>query len=131
MPSTAHRWTFYDPVLVETQTIFLNPQELRLPDREKNITVTETTAPDGKLILSEGIDKPATIGFVGVTLTLDQIAFLENLYDKRYQVRLTDDFAREWWIYVYKLTLTRPKTRPSHPEFHRYTMDSYVLDWPT
>lgn len=126
------RWTFYDPTTLAVDTIFLNPQEMRLPDREKNITTQETTAPspDGRLILTEGVDKPATLGFVGVTLTLANIDFLQALYDKRYQVKLTDDFDREWWIYVYKFGLTRPRTRPSHPEFHRYTLDAYVLDWP-
>lgn len=132
MPSTAHRWRFFDPVTFDDVAIFLNPQELRLPDREKSITVNEATAPDGKIILAEGAHrKPATLGFVGVALTLDQATFLETWYDKEYQVRLTDDFAREWWIYIYKLTFTRPKTKPSHPELHRYTMDAYILDWPS
>lgn len=126
----SHRWTFYDPITLAEEEIFLNPQEMRLPDLEKSIDLSSTAAPDGRLILTEGVDRPQTLGFVGVTLTLAQLNWLETQFNKRYQVRMTDDFDREWWIYIYKLTRTRPRTRPSHPEFHRYTMDAYVLDWP-
>lgn len=127
------RWKFLDPTTLVEETIFLNPQEMRLPVWEKSINVEETTAPgsEGRVILAEGVDKVQTLGFDGVTLTLDQITFLQNLYLKRYQVRLTDDFDRVWWIYITKLTLTRTKTRPTHPEYHRYSLESYVLDWPT
>lgn len=131
--STAHRWRLFDPNTLEDVAVPLNPQEFRLPDRDKNISASATVASvsgGGRVILNQGEPVAQTMGFVGVMLDRTQKAFWEYWYAKEYQVRLTDDFGDVWWIYIYKLTQTRPKTKPSHPELYRYTLDAYILDWP-
>ena len=129
----AWRWRIYDPVTLEDVELPLNPSEARLPAVKKAITTSKTSAPtgEGRIIVTEGIDEPLTLGFTGVMLTLEHYEFLFDLaYNKRYQVRLTDDWGRVWWIYITSLEPTRGKHRPSHPFFQRYTMDALVLDWP-
>ena len=127
------RWKFYDPSTLVEDTIFLNPQELRLPDRQKTTTEETTTAggAEGRTIVFEGADRVPAMGWSGVTFTLAQKAWLEELWAKRRQIRLTDDFEQVWWIYITKLSFTRPRTKPSHPERHDYTLDAIILDWPT
>jgi hypothetical protein len=128
-----HRWHIYDPVTLEDVEVPLNPSEARLPAVKKAISTAKTSAPtgEGRIIATEGIDDPLTMGFTGVMLDLDQYNFFFDLcYNKRYQVRLTDDWGRVYWVYPTSLEATRGRHKPSHPEFQRYTMDFLVLDWP-
>jgi hypothetical protein len=128
---TSHRWVIFDPVTSQELVMFLNPSEMKLPAYEKNITVEETTAPNGRLILAEGVDQVKRMSWSGVTLELDQLDFLQSLYEKRYQVRLTDDFGRQWWVYPIKLEPSRSRAGRNFPERHQYSMEWIVLDWPS
>jgi hypothetical protein len=125
------RWRFYDPLTLEDEEFPLNPQELTLPEQLSNITVSDTVAPDGKAVLAEGVPEVQKISWSGVLLDLDAKDFFTRWKAKKYQVRLTDDYGDEWWIYITKFAPTRPQTRPSHPDLHRYTFEALILDWPT
>lgn len=124
---TVVRWTLWDPVLGTTLTFPINPAESFLPQREKEFTQEITT--QGKLVAFEGNIKPAEFNFSGTFLDEDSYDFMVNWFNKRYQVRLTDDLGKQYWIYL-KSFLPKRKRSSNHRWAFTYDADAVVMDWP-
>lgn len=121
------KWSFYDGTT--TYTFEINPSDGGSPSRKKSITYKSTAAPDGKTLIFEGRDQPITVSFSGTLLTQAQYDAFETWFDKRQQVRITDDLGRQYWIYIESFDPKRVRAR-SHPWKHTYSIEATVLDWP-
>lgn len=122
------RWTFEDPTVGETYTLDINPREGGTPARSKNIAYAATAAPDGKVLMFEGRENPPGFEISGTILTEEQLTAFQHWYDKRHQIRVTDDLGRQTWVYI---TAFEPKRAwaVNHPWRHSFTMRATVLDW--
>lgn len=121
------KWQFYDGST--TEVFEVNPNEGGSPTRRKTMTYKNTAAPDGKTLVFEGRDEPGEISFSGTLLTQEQFDMFEEWWDKRQQVRITDDLGRQYWVYIHTFDAKRIRAR-SHPWKHEYTVEATILDWP-
>ena len=121
------RWTLWDPVLGTTLTFPINPAESFLPHREKEFTLQTTT--QGKLLAFEGNEKAQEFNFSGTFLDQNSYNFMVNWFNKRYQLRLTDDLGNQFWIYLKSFS---PKRKRSSNYKWAFTYDAtaVLMDWP-
>lgn len=107
-----------------------NPREGALPQREKSVTASGTTAPaeEGNIVVFEGRDKPSTFDMSGTIASQAHYDFMVSWYDLRHQVRVTDDLGQVFWCY---LTSFKPKrkNRHSHPWAADYEAQALILSW--
>lgn len=122
------RWEFFDGSISETYTWEINPREGGSPQYEKNIIYENTSAPSGKTLIFEGQDRPAELEWSGVILSQAHYDTLLTWFEKRRQIRLTDDLGRVMWIYITAFLPTR-KRAVGRPYKHEYTMRATILDW--
>jgi hypothetical protein len=126
------RWTFDDPVATETYTFHVNPNEGGSPSYEKTINDERTTAPDGKALLFEGQDKVQRLEWSGVILEQAHYDKYVEWWQKRRQIKVTDDFGREFWIYLIAFTPTRRiRGQRTYPWRHDFRATAIILDWET
>lgn len=123
------KWTFFDPTVPETYVFEVNPSEGGTPSREKNIDQQATAAPNGRTLLFEGRDTVSQIDISGTILSQSQYTTFETWFNKRHQIRLTDDLGRQFWVYITSFSATRNR-RVSHPWHHSYNMSMLILDNP-
>lgn len=123
-----NRWTFEDPNTLETYTFAINPNEGGSPQYSKKFEYRNTSAPDGKVIVFEGRDDPQTIEFSGTLLTQAQYDAFVTWWDKRYQVKITDDLGREFWIEIESFSPKRERA-VHYPYKHSYTIKAIIVDW--
>lgn len=121
-------WIFRDLVTNDTYQWEVNPNEGGSPIYEKSITYQNTSAPDGKTLIFEGRDQPATGTFSGVLLTEEQYDTLYTWWNKRHQVQIEDDLGRTFVIYITKFVPRRERAR-NYPWKHSYTVDYVILNW--
>lgn len=121
------RWTLYDPVLGTTLEFPINPAESFLPNREKEFSIQQTT--QGKLIAFEGNEKPVEFNFSGTFLDEASYNFMTTWFNKRYQLRLTDDLGKQYWIYLKTFSPERKRSSNYRWAF-KYSAQATVLDWP-
>lgn len=122
------RWKFYDGSTAEEHTFEINPNAGGSLEYEKNLIEQNTCAPGGRTLIFEGADNPPKLEFSGPILTESQhVAFL-YWWNKRRQIRITDDLGREYWVYI---TSYKPVRKRSYlyPWRHDYTMTCTVLSW--
>lgn len=120
------RWSFQDDVLVETYNFDVNPNRGGTPSFEKSLSYS--TTPAGASIVFEGRDKPRTFTVSGILREESQLTALQTWYDKNYQVKVTDDLGREFWIFITGLDFERAQTR-KWPFRHTFTINYVELDW--
>lgn len=122
------RWTFFDAVTSSTYTFAINPREGGAPERNKQLVYQNTAAPDGKTLILEGRDEVQKLEFSGVILEQAEYDAFNTWYEKRHQVKVTDDLGRQFWVY---LTSFKPKREraASHPWKHTYTVSATILSW--
>jgi hypothetical protein len=125
----AFRWTVSDPTVPETVVLELNPSSGGAPSRAKNLTDQGTTAPDGRHIFYEGQDEVATDQWTGTVLTQAGYEQLDDLYNRRHQLLVTDHLGRQQWVYL-KTLKWKPAWTPNHPWKHDYTIDIVHIDIP-
>lgn len=121
------RWTLYDPVLSETWTMQVNPNDGGTPDNAKTVNYTNTAAPDGKALVYEGRDAVQALDWTGIILTQEHYDTYIHWFAKRRQVLLTNDLGIQTWIYLTKFTPKR-KRAVQAPWKHEYTVSAIVLD---
>lgn len=119
-------WTFYDPVVDETYSLPVNPNEGGEADLTKNVIRKATTAPGGRTIIMEGNRDPATFSFSGTILSEAQFEAFNEWFEKSRIILITDDLGREWQVY---LTQFRSRRRISHqyPWRHEYDAEAVVV----
>lgn len=122
------KWAFYDGYSLQDYIFEINPSEGGSPQFTKNIAQQSTAAPDGKTLLFEGRDSPQTIEFSGTLLTEDQYNAFVTWYQKRRQIRITDDLGREFWVYITSFAPRRERAI-HYPWKHSYTVSATILDW--
>lgn len=118
------RWEFYDPIDDETWVLPMNPHESDSPPRKKRITEEVTTSPDGQVVLFEGHDQVQRVGWAGKTHDKDTFDEWNRWFEKRHQIRLTDDLDRVMWIYIEEFT---PKRVRSAIYPWKHTFDARVI----
>lgn len=126
---TVVRWTLYDPVLLETYTMQINPNDGGSRQYKKNVNYQNTSAQDGNTLVFEGRDEPFQLEWSGVILEEQHLDDLISWFSRRRQVKLTDDLGRESWVYLTELAPKRTKAA-SHPWKHTYSMKAIVVNWP-
>jgi hypothetical protein len=120
-------WTFTDGIAPETYQVPINPNQGGSPQLQK--TLTTTTSSNGTEIVFEGRDRPRTFSIRGVILEESHLTAFENWYNKNYQVQVTDDLSRTYWIYITRFTAERAPSR-NHNFRHKFTMEYTEVDWP-
>lgn len=122
------RWIFYDATTATTYTVPVNPNEGGTPHRKKSLRFQNTAAPNGKVLVFEGRNDPTEIQFSGTILEQAHLEALDEWYEKRHQIRVTDDLGRMFWIYLTDFEATRQRSA-LHPWKHTYTARATVVDW--
>jgi len=119
------KWTFTDetenPAVVSTFT--LNPSEVE--HKKGGYLTNEVVTTAGRRILQRGRTTPETMSISGTFFEQADYYMFREMSEKRYQVKLTDDLAREFWVLIEKWNPNRESTR-----FGGYTgASSSRLDW--
>lgn len=124
------KWKFDDLTDSSTYTFEINPNEGGSPQYKKTIQTANTAAPDGKTLIFEGRDEAQQLTFSGTILSQAQYDAMVTWFNKRHQVRITDDLNRAYMVYI---TSFEPKrVRAVHyPYKHTYTVNYIVVDWPS
>lgn len=124
------RWKFYDPTTTTETEFILNPRDGGLPQWEKTVTAQGTTAPanEGNIVIFEGTDKPSTVAFSGTLIYQEHHQFFLDWFQKRYQVRITDDLGNVVWCYLTKYSPKR-KNRVNYKWTADYDAEALILDW--
>lgn len=122
------RWTFYDPVDVETYTFDINPNTGGSPIYKKTLQYVKTSAPNGKTVIFEGQDDPQTLEWSGVILNQEHYDKYVEWWQKRRQIRVTDDLNRSYWVYLTEFTPERVRAY-SRPWKHSFKVSAVILDW--
>jgi hypothetical protein len=123
------RWTLQDLSTLETYQFPVNPREDDTPGWEKNFQYTNTSAPDGRVIVTEGRDNVRRGGFSGIIYTEGQYNALYSWWDKRNQLQLTDDLGRSHKIILESFRAKRKRSF-QHPWRHDYEVTYVIVDWP-
>lgn len=123
------RWIFTDAVVPETYTFEINPNEGGSPTYKKNVIFKNTAAPNGKTLIFEGRDDPATFSFSGTLLSQAQYTAFQTWFLKRRQITITDDLSRSFSIYITSFDPKRVRAA-NNPWKHTYTCEAISLDWP-
>lgn len=122
------KWLFEDPVTMESYTFDINPNTGGSPAYEKNTLYKNTCAPDGKVVIAEGLDNPQKLSFSGVLLFQEQYDAFVTWWDKRYQVYITDDLGRQFSVEIDTFTPTRERA-VHYPWKHSYSVDATIVEW--
>lgn len=122
------KWTFYDGVTLDEYTFDINPNDGGTPNYNKTITYENTAGPGGVTLMFEGRDEPPKLRFSGTILEQDQFDTFKTWFDKRHQIRVTDDLSRQYWIYITKFEARRRRAY-SHPWKHDYEIEATILSW--
>jgi hypothetical protein len=119
------KWIFEDASVPETYTFAVNPVQNDF-SLQKSLIQQKTLAPDGQTILFEGRDEPRKFSFDGTLLEADQHDKFVEWFEKRRQIKVTDDLGAETLIYITNYT-TQRGWRQSHPNRRTYTVDAVVV----
>lgn len=125
---TVVRWIFDDLTDSSSYTFPINPSEGGSPQYKKSINTQNTAAPDGKTLVFEGRDAPQTLSFSGTILDEAQYNAMVLWFNKRHQIKVTDDLGREFMVYITDFEPKRVRA-VQHPWKHSYTVNYIVLDW--
>jgi hypothetical protein len=121
-------WRWEDPTEGTVQFMSLNPNEGASPTFAKQLTKERTVAPGGQaaLLIYEGADQPAEFPFSGTILTQQQFEFLQNAWEKRHLLLLTDDLGRVFTLYLESFSPRRVRSA-SYPWRHTYDATAVVV----
>jgi hypothetical protein len=123
------RWRFDDPVSLASYVFEINPNDGGSPDFQKNFSYANTSAADGKTLIYEGRDKAQKFDFSGVILSQAHYDAFVEWWDKRYQVKITDDLGREFYVIIESFTPTR-KRSALYPWKHDFKVSATIVNYP-
>jgi len=122
------RWKFDDLTTLATYTFEINPASGGSPSFEKNLVYENTLAPNGHALIYEGQDPVRELTWEGVILTQTHYQTYVDWWDKRHQIKLTDDLGRQYVIYIKSFQPKRERA-VHYPWKHSYTVTAVILDW--
>jgi len=122
------RWTFTDDVLSQSYTVPINPNQGGTPNFVKTLTRRNTAGPNGDILTFEGRDQAETLNFSGIIVDEEHLDAFLTWFDKEYQIKITDDLSREYWVYINNFAITRSWMRRSKAR-HEFTMSCTILNW--
>jgi hypothetical protein len=122
------RWTFTDPVTLDSYEFEINPSDGGSPTYKKNIAFQNTAAPDGRVLAFEGRPSPQTGNFKGTILTEEHYNAMLEWFGVKNQIYMTDDLGRTQSIYITDFDPQRVRA-VQHPWKHSFTVSYFVLDW--
>lgn len=125
---TYGKWSFYDPFTSETYTFQVNPKEGGTPAYKRKFSYQATAAASGKTLVFEGRAEPFSVDFSGTLLTEGQLNAFVQWWEKRNQIKLTDDLGREYWVVIEEFVPKRERAM-HYPFKHSYTCKATVVDW--
>lgn len=122
------RWQFFDPVGSVTYTHEINPVAGGSPQYKKTETIVKTTAPDGRALIFEGQDEVQRLEWSGTILTQAHYDKYVEWWQKRRQIKVTDDLGREFWVYLNSFSPKRVKA-VTRPYKHEYDVTATIVNW--
>lgn len=122
------RWRFDDPSDSSFHVFEINPDAGGSPSYIKNVGYQNTVAPGGKTLIYEGADQPQTLEFSGNILSQDEFNAFITWFNKRHQIKLTDDLGRQMYIYITEFTPKRVRAS-LFPWRHTYDVKATVISW--
>jgi len=121
------KWILTDTTTLDTWTFEINPNEGAAPEYRKNTSFTGTTAPDGRTLVSEGQDNVPDFPFSGTLLTQTQHDARVEWFDRRTIIKITDDFSRDWYVWIEGLRLERLR-KHNYPWAHKYSVSAKIVE---
>lgn len=126
MPAERTPWVFDDVHASLTYELEINPQNATMPGIMKTLTATPTAR--GRPILSQGRNKPQQMQLSGTILTQEQLETVRSWCEKEKQIRITDDLARQFWVYLSNFDPRRVRS-VEYPWRHEFTLTCTVVSW--
>jgi hypothetical protein len=126
-PTPFRRWVFFDPIMNETWTVPLNPNQMTSPWPARKFAYRTTTAGRGGAnVIYEGRADLAQWQFSGILL--DKTHYDELLYwsQKANSVHVTDHLGRTFKV-LFDQFDAKPKAAYGKPWKHDYTMTCAVF----
>jgi hypothetical protein len=120
-------WELHQYSTLETYELDINPSDGGSPSYNKTLTTSNTTAPGGKVLIFEGADEVQQISVTGTLLTEALYDKFIEWWDKRTILRLTDDLARVYDIYITSFDPQRVRS-VTHPWRHTYTLNYVIIE---
>jgi len=126
------RWRFRDVHQSGPQpygyTFEVNPNSGGSPQVTKQMSALSNTGPGRAPILQEGQSDPPTLQFSGVILTQAHYEALEDWYDRKILLELTDDLRREFTGVLTGFAPDRIR-RPFNEWYHTYSATFAVYSY--
>lgn len=97
----------------------INPNDGGTPTVIKNILMSQTVGPNRVNILQEGQSQAPLLDFSGVILTQTQLEAMEDWFNRRILIKVTDDLGREFYG-VFSTWTPKRVRRSSNPWYHTY-----------
>ncbi len=130
------KWTFTDEVEGTTSVFTLNPESASI-DRG-GLQSSQISTTNGRRIIQKGRRNPDAMVINGTTFQEDEFVAFAQIASKMYQVKLTDDLGREFWVFITGYSPERQPTRfgsyagasGSRLDWRmRYSINMTMLDW--
>lgn len=122
------RWKFDDPILLTSYTFTINPSAGGSPALAKQFDYANTSAQGGKAIVFQGRDQVQKLTFDGVILDQASYDAMVLWFNKKNQIKVTDDLGRI--LYVIFETFTPKRERAVHyPWKHSYSVTATIVNW--
>ena len=116
-------WNFFDGV--NSYDLPINPNEAKMPSRRRPVATKATCA--GRQVMYQGRLEVPTIEFSGVLLDETQYRIFKEWFNRRKQIRITDDLGIKYWVYLKSFQPTRVKSN-DYDWYHNYSASGVVLD---
>jgi hypothetical protein len=121
MPRTPWSLSDFSTGAEETYLFPINPNTFTPPGKKAGITWQRTTAPNGQVLVWQGINDPGEGSMSGAVNDAVFYAELNEWAAKWYPVFLVDDRSNSWEILITEVSWTR-KNRHIYPDSYDYTI---------
>ena len=127
------QWLVEDPVVGDSYTFPVNPNQWSGFMRARSFTVQETTALDGNMLVYEGQRGAADASFGGVIRSRAQYdSLMAWFHASRGRLVLSDHFGRKFGVQVKGIEFESPeRPKPGIYWYKRYTVSLLILSGPT
>lgn len=123
------RWKFEDPAdanpATRVYTFYRNPNTMSSPFPVRSLTHAGTTAPNGQVLLWEGVMTPTTWQFGGPTWNAAHHEMLRSwVYDRQGRKYVYDHFGRRLTVVFQQFSFEPPEK----PRYGRYWWGQYTIE---